>query len=785
MFDPRFRRERDGFDGGPQPMQPDDVPLSRIDLHLHSSASGAASNWWVKSLGFGGETKESYTLPEDAAAMVRAAGMDFVALTDHETIEGALTIAHRPDVIVGEEVNARFPEDGTSVDVLVYGVTIAIHPELQARRGNVHELVAFVREAGLPYVLAHPLFEMHGRLDRAAIEKRMVLFPVWEFINGSRPPEQNRLTARVAGEVDAVELRRLAARHGLPMPTHRWIAGAGGSDDHAGIYGGATWTSLPRASTPADVLDALRAGEVWPGGEDGSVAKMAHTGFKIAGLASAERGPVVGNTGGGPEARLLEYLPLLSALSGGQIRKAIAGRYETRIADALSHDGNGFPLLNVLTKIGGLVEAHLFLAPYLGVHGYFGRERQKGGALRERLGLAPDGPLRIGIFGDDLDAIHGVSTMYRNLLAQDAAALGADLTVVRCGDRSAGAHLRSIASMPTPLYRGRPLAVPSLLDVLDLVAERAFDVLHIATPGPLGLSALIAGITLGVPIVGAYHTEFGDYARHLSGDTMLGDVVEVLVREFYERCAVVTVPSAATVDALRARGYQIGRFEVFGNGVDAALFDPRRRDDAARIALGGEGKALLLYTGRISREKGLAWLAEGYLALRERRDDVHLVVVGDGPDRDALADRLGAAATFTGFLTGDDLARTMASCDIFVFPSQTDTLGRTVVEAQACGLPAVVRGDGGPRECLIPGRTGFVADGEDDAVFFSLVETLLDNPGLRTQMGQSGRTFAQGLTWERALTAMVALHREVGEARASGNGSTRSVPNVQALLGAL
>lgn len=785
MFHPRYRQQDDGLDRGPRSGRADDLPLSRIDLHLHSSASGAASNWWVKSLGFGGETKESYTLPEDAAAMVRAAGMDFVALTDHETIDGALTIAHRPDVVVGEEVNARFPEDGTSVDVLVYGVTVDVHPELQARRCDVYRLVEYLREIGLPYVLAHPMFEMHGRLDRAAIEKRMVLFPVWEFINGSRPAEQNRLTARVAAEVDAVDLRRLAVSHGLSMPPHRWIAGTGGSDDHAGIYGGATWTALPRAASPGDVLEALRAGELWPGGDDGSVAKMAHTGFKIAGLASAERGPVVGNTGGGPEAKLLEYLPLLSALSGGQIRKAITGRYEARIADALSHDGNGFPLLNVLTKIGGLVEAHLFLAPYLGVHGYFGRERQKGGALRDRLGLEPEGPLRIGIFGDDLDAIHGVSTMYRNLLAQDAAALGAELTVVRCGDRSSGAHLRSIATMPTPLYRGRPLAVPSLLDVLDLVAERGFDVLHIATPGPLGLSALIAGITLGVPIVGAYHTEFGDYARHLSGDTMLGDVVEVLVREFYERCAVVTVPSAATVDVLRARGYQIGRFEVFGNGVDSALFHPARRDEATRAALGGEGKTLLLYTGRISREKGLDRLAEGYLALRERREDVHLVVVGDGPDRDALIERLGPAATFTGFLTGEDLARTMASCDIFVFPSRTDTLGRTVVEAQACGLPAVVRGDGGPRECLVPGRTGFVADGDDERLFFAHVETLLDSPELRAGMGMAARSFAAGLTWERALAGMVALHREVADARTFGNGAARPIPSVQALLGAL
>src|SRR5262245_38217574 len=90
----------------------------RIDLHLHSHAAGAATNWWVKSLGFGFETRESYTPPEDAYRMAKQAGMDFVTLTDHETIDGALTLTHRPDFLVGEEVAARFPEDGSSVDVL-------------------------------------------------------------------------------------------------------------------------------------------------------------------------------------------------------------------------------------------------------------------------------------------------------------------------------------------------------------------------------------------------------------------------------------------------------------------------------------------------------------------------------------------------------------------------------------------------------------------------------------------------------------------------------------------
>jgi glycosyltransferase involved in cell wall biosynthesis len=730
--------------------------FSRIDLHLHSRASGAAANWWVKSLGLGFETRESYTDPEAAYGMVKAAGMDFATLTDHETIDGALELIDRPDFVVGEEVNARFPEDGSSVDVLVYGVTEAHHPELQARRGDVYALVDFLRETRLVAVLAHPVFEMDARLDRPMIEKRLLLFGLWEFINGSRPASQNSLTGRIAAGVDAATLRQLAAIHGLPVPPHRRIAGTGGSDDHGGMYGGTTHTLVPKVETTGDLLEALRASEVWPSGEDGHVDKMAHTGFKIAGLAFKESGSVQPSEG--VESRLFEYLPLLAMFSGTQIRRAITGRYETRIAESLAATRGNAPILKALTRVGSLVDAHLFLAPYLGVHGYFGRERQKARCLSDTLALGPERPLRIGVFVDDLDEVHGVATMYANLEQTDGAVHGVELEMIRCGAPDSVAHLRSIATLPMPLYAGRSLGMPSLIDVLDLIAEREFDVLHISAPGPLGLSAMAAGLTLGIPLVGAYHTEFGRYAHVLSGDAMLGDIVEVLVRGFYERCATVAVPSARTADALRSRGYRIDRFEVLRNGVDTDLYSPARRDEALHRRLGG-GKTLLLYAGRISVEKGLDRLAEQYRTLRSRRDDVHLVLVGDGPDRAAMAALLDDSATFTGFLRGEELARTVASADLFAFPSRTDTLGRAVIEAQACGLPAVVFGTRGPQECIIPGVTGLVAG--NDAEFGALLEWLLDDADLRAEMGAAAAAFAADLTWDRVMTGLAALYREV------------------------
>lgn len=756
-----------------------------VDLHLHSRASGTASNWWVRGLGAGVEARESYTPPEMAYRMAKDAGMDFVTLTDHETVEGALDLVHHPDFFVGEEVSAVFPEDGSYVDVLVYGLDAEAHREVQARRSNVHRLVDYLREAGLVHVLAHPMYGMPDPVIRESVEKRLVLFGIWEFMNGSRPVEQNRLAREIAARTDASELRQLASRHGLPAPPHRSIAGTGGSDDHGGVYGGATHTVAPEGIRSADeFLEAMAEGEIFPAGNDGSVNNILHTGFKIAGEALKEGDGGRGNrllnglalhaslalpfrrTSAASEKKLLGYVPHLARLPEPAIRATLVERYEKQLSEALRGIGTGFPAVDFLSSVGDLINGHLLVAPYVGVHGYFGRERKKAKVLRRELFPAEAEGLKVGVFVDGMDGIHGVATMYQNLRAQAEKRHAGCLRLVRCGSGSVGGacSLRPVASLPVPLYDDLVLGVPSLLEVMEHIAEEGYDVLHVAAPGPLGIATLVSGVALGLPVVGAYHTEFGAYARALSGDAFVAEIVDVSVREFYERCSAVAVPSQATALALRNRGYRIRRFEVLRNGVDTDLFDPEKRSPELHDFLGG-GRTLLLYTGRVSQEKGLASLAADYLELRRRRDDVHLVIAGDGPYREELESRLGGVATFTGFIRGEELARTFASCDIFVFPSATDTLGRAVAEAQASGLPAVVRGMGGPRECIRPGVSGLVADPEDER-FFDEVETLLDDPEARRRMGRAARDFAETLSWEAVLDGLIELHAQVAEIRA-------------------
>lgn len=556
---------------------------ARVDLHLHSYASGTSSNWWVRGLGAGSESRESYTPPEEAYRMAKRAGMDFVTLTDHETIEGALTLAHHPDFIVGEEVSATFPEDGANADVLVYGLDADDHRELQARRGNIYELVDYLREAGLVHVLAHPIYGMPKPVNRKQVEKRLVLFGLWEFVNGSRPAGQNRLAREISTNTDASDLRLLAARHGLPAPRHHRIAGTAGSDDHGGLHGGTTYTIIPNANSQKEFLEALAAGETRPAGNNGSVDKLVHTGLKLIGSAIKENNketpllrdltknvPLLRNFvsySGSSGDKMLSMVPLLARLGEPAIRAALVGRYEDRLSGALRSAGPGFPAMNLVGSLGHLVDSHLYLAPYLVTRSYFGREESKARSLRRELFPERAEKIKVGVFVDDSGREDSIANTYRKLLAEQRPDSLKWFRLVSCGERKDNgvSVLRAMSRVSAPLETDLELSVPSLLDVFEHITEEGYDTLHVATPGPLGVAALVAGISLGLPVVGAYHTEFGARARTLADDDLVGEVVDVAMRQFYERCSMVVVLSNSTELELRNRGYRVRRFEVLDN----------------------------------------------------------------------------------------------------------------------------------------------------------------------------------------------------------------------------
>ena len=232
---------------------------SRVDMHCHSTASQLSRLGVQRSLGL----PECATPPQEVYELAKRRGMDFVTITDHDTIDGCLELADRPDCFVSEELTARFAGEPQAVHVLCYGITPGDHEWLQAHAGDVEACAAYLHENEIACALAHPFYNVAAPLTRRHRRRLAELFPIWEVRNGSRAAELN---------MPAV----------IYIETHGGT-GIGGSDDHAGVDIGRTFTEAPgrvhagRVSAPA----CARATPI-AGGEQGSAAKWAHAAMALA-----------------------------------------------------------------------------------------------------------------------------------------------------------------------------------------------------------------------------------------------------------------------------------------------------------------------------------------------------------------------------------------------------------------------------------------------------------------------------------------------------------------------
>src|ERR1700722_10049915 len=232
--------------------------VCRADLHCHSTASQESKLGVQRAAGL----PECATPPQEVYELAKRRGMDFVTITDHDTIDGVLEIADRPDVFISEELTVHFRGEPQAVHVLCYGISPEDHNWLQANRGDVDLCAAYMYEREITCALAHPYYTVAAPLTARHRRRLAELFSIWEVRNGARAPELNRPAATY-----------VATRDGI---------GIGGSDDHAGVDIGRTYTETPQADTPEQFLAYLRAGDTNARGAQGSPAKWAHAAIALA-----------------------------------------------------------------------------------------------------------------------------------------------------------------------------------------------------------------------------------------------------------------------------------------------------------------------------------------------------------------------------------------------------------------------------------------------------------------------------------------------------------------------
>ncbi|MDZ4200064.1 MAG: glycosyl transferase, partial [Kiritimatiellia bacterium] len=185
--------------------------LSRADLHVHSKHSDRPSEWFLRRIG----APESFVEPGELYTACRERGMDFVTITDHNSIGGALEIADRPGTFLSAELTTYFPEDGCKIHCLALGITEAQFAELQQARQNIYELREVLLHHDIIHAIAHPLFRVNEKLTIEHFEKLILLFNRFEGINGSRDPRAGDLARVILGALTPEDIARLADRHGI------------------------------------------------------------------------------------------------------------------------------------------------------------------------------------------------------------------------------------------------------------------------------------------------------------------------------------------------------------------------------------------------------------------------------------------------------------------------------------------------------------------------------------------------------------------------------------------
>ncbi len=272
--------QAEASDGASAPPNATRAPR-RVDLHCHSDASNKTLEAALNAI----NCPECYSAPGEVYAQAKRRGMDFVTITDHDTIDGVTRIAQRPDVLVGEELTCWFPEDDCKMHVLVYGVSPEDHAELQRRADDIYSVAEYVERNKIAHAVAHPIYRQNDKLERWHLERLILLFKGFECLNGAHSPLHREAFEPVLNRLTRQEMQKLSEQHGiLPRWPEPWFkARTAGSDDHGLLNIGRTWTEFPPGTTTVDdVLQCLREGACQPGGEAGSSAKLAHTFYSVA-----------------------------------------------------------------------------------------------------------------------------------------------------------------------------------------------------------------------------------------------------------------------------------------------------------------------------------------------------------------------------------------------------------------------------------------------------------------------------------------------------------------------
>ena len=315
-------------------------------------------------------------------------------------------------------------------------------------------------------------------------------------------------------------------------------------------------------------------------------------------------------------------------------------------------------------------------------------------------------------------------------------------------------HIPAIPIPGRAEYR-LPIAIPARVK-RDL-AEFNPNIVHVASPDLVSHRAVSWARRHRVAAVASVHTRFETYLAYYHLQWVEPEVRAIL-RRFYHRCEVVLAPAESTAAILRAQ--RMNRdIAIWSRGIDREQFNPERRDMDWRRGLGvGDDELLVAFLGRIVMEKGLDVFSEAIHALAARGAKHRVLVIGEGPARPWFEQQL-PNAIFLGEQTGTDVARALASADVLLNPSITETFGNVTLEAMASGLPVVAAVASGTTSLVRDGVTGILCDADDIDAFADALALYAGDPKRRQRHGEAGLKVAKTMDWDSINSAVIRAYR--------------------------
>ena len=752
--------------------------MFKADLHCHSIYSEHPAEWFLQKLG----ARESYTDPFYIYDRAIKKDMDLVSITDHNKIDGALLLKEKypSKVITGVESTTYFPEDGCKIHVLIYGLNEMQFEMINHVRKDIYELRSYLLETGLTHSVAHASYQVNGKLKQSHLEKLILLFDIFESVNGGRNALNNLGWKHVLDHLDADHIEELYQKHRIePASDDPWIKGyTGGSDDHAGIFIGSSYTQA-QAANQAEFLQAIRAKNSVGIGRHNDFHSLAFTVYKVAydfskhQAGKKKENPLLSSvTEALFENRSLDLgnklrirtIKGLADIRGDELKKNLAALLDTLnnsrdlevkdkldkvylhisdladsyfkiLLDSIESDIQDLNLIKLIRNFSMSIQGVFLILPFFTSIKHMNSSVDLLADFRKEHRIPePEKSRRTLWFSDTINDLNGVSVTLKEM-GHKAISYGRDLQIVASMlDNEISSeippnliNLPHMYSFRLPYYESYLMKVPSVLKSVKLIAESEPDQIVISTPGPVGLVGLLMAKLLNVHCIGIYHTDYHAEASHIIEDEAIPNLILSYERWFYSQMDEIRVPTREYAAILEDRDIHAKNVKLLRRGIDANEFVPLTdRKQHLKPRLGIEDGFTLIYTGRVSQDKSLDLLCEVYRRLVKIKEDVNLIVAGNGPYLSEMQEELKdyPRAYFTGALSRDRLPELYNGADVFLFPSVTDTFGMVILESLACGLPVLVSNHGGPKELVRNGGGAVVPDQKPETWLKAILEMI-------------------------------------------------------------